>query len=201
MKYSENFLVELAQEPDVHSFWNAVRLIDSDKNQAIENLKNLSENGSILSMVYLGDLYVNGRGVPRDVRRGDEWYKEAAKYGSIEASYRLAVARWKSGAYESSIKDFISLTKRGFSPAMCCLGSIYVTGMGVPRDERRALTFFKMASRRDHLLAKQGISKIYRERKKNLCHKLIGYYIILYLLFVGSWYKFFYPESDRFRCW
>lgn len=201
MRYSENFATELSLEPDVGSLWAAVRLIDVDRNHAIELLENLSNRGSALSMVYLGDLYTNGRGGERDIERGWQWYQKAADKGSIEASYRLAVARWNYGYYESSVEEFISLVKRGFSPAMCCLGSIFSSGVGVPRDEQKAVVFFNMASRRGHLLAKQGLSKIFRDNKEGFRRKLVGYYFILYLLLVGSWQKIIYPESDKFRCW
>lgn len=199
--YPENFTRELGAEPDIVSFWRAVKKIAEDPLRGVAELEDLSNRGSALSMVYIGDVYERGGIVDIDTNLADIWYGRAAGSGSIEGKFRLAASLWHDGDYISSEIALKELVNLGFSPAMYCLGSFYYSGNGVGLDRERGIRLLSMADMAGHLLARQMISYIYRTGACGRRKIILGWIKLVQLIFVGSWWKLKFPESDRFRGW
>jgi TPR repeat protein len=76
------FIPDLAQ---------AERLLgDEQYREAIHHLKPLAAAGSVRANWLLGELYVNGTGVPRDVRRGVRYLERAAEGNVLQAQFLLS---------------------------------------------------------------------------------------------------------------
>lgn len=66
------------------------KLETGDVAGAVSTLKRAAESGDTLAQTRLGDLFLTGSGVRRDMNRAFEWYRKAAEAGNAEAQYALA---------------------------------------------------------------------------------------------------------------
>jgi TPR repeat protein len=60
-----------AKEPDLAALTRAHGLLRVDPKSALNELERLAEQGSIMSMVYIGSAYRDGTGVMRDVSQAE----------------------------------------------------------------------------------------------------------------------------------
>jgi hypothetical protein len=58
---------------------------------ALKLLRPLAEGGNTAAQLYIGQMYVDGWGVERDMSKALSWYRKAAKLGNADAQYRLGV--------------------------------------------------------------------------------------------------------------
>ena len=63
--------------------------LQGDYTTALKKFEPLAESGHAESQHYLGVIYEEGRGVPKDVRAAIKWYLKAAQQGNMEAHSRL----------------------------------------------------------------------------------------------------------------
>ncbi len=66
------------------------KLESGDAAGAIAMLRQAAESGDALAQARLGDLFLTGSGVRRNMDRAFEWYRKAAEAGNAEAQYALA---------------------------------------------------------------------------------------------------------------
>ncbi len=62
-----------------------------DRAAAIATWRSLAAAGDGEAALFLGYLYRNGLGMPRDLARAAQWYRQAAEQGRPEAQYELAL--------------------------------------------------------------------------------------------------------------
>ncbi len=197
----ENVAMALRDEPDAAGFLEAYSMLDRQPVEALRRLEMLADQGSLLSLVFLGDAYLYGRGVDPDVERGKAYLFKAAKAGSIEASFRLARFLGRNGDTEESIDALRKLAERGYSPAMYLLGWRYYRGIGVDEDPVAAFHYWKMADRNGHLLARQHLLHTYRSGRCGVGKRILGYLGMVGFIPVFVKYKMKHPNSDRLRQW
>ena len=63
--------------------------LQGDYATALKKFEPLAESGHVESQHYLGVIYEEGRGVPKDVKAAIKWYLKAAQQGNKEAHTRL----------------------------------------------------------------------------------------------------------------
>lgn len=56
----------------------------------IENAKYHAENGDVEAQYHLALMYDTGKGIPRNPREAEKWYKKASASGHAAAKYYLA---------------------------------------------------------------------------------------------------------------
>lgn len=56
----------------------------------INELKDIARKGDVNAQIKLGDLYYNGKEVPRNYQEAKEWYEKAAEQGHPRAQAALA---------------------------------------------------------------------------------------------------------------
>ncbi len=204
VRFPENIDREWSNEPDASSLWSAVELQESNPQECLRIFHELAERGSNLAKCYLGDAYANGRGVDRDIERGMQWYQRASDSGSIEASHRLAFWLWYQGEYQVAVERLKDIGERGFSPALCVLGSIYYSDYDdhkIASNVELALKYWRAAEASGHLIAKRRLSIFLRRKESGLFDKFRGYFKLLRLLPEFMYFSIKYPASDRLRSW
>lgn len=133
--------------------WSALRLVKSDPESGTKALTDLAQNGSPLAMMYLGNIYSRGRyGVAQDTKLGEYWLTRSASV-SIEGRYQLAIFFRFMGRHDESIAEFGKLAELQYSPALFELGRIYLRGIGVDKDLKKALHYFRDGEKQGHLFA------------------------------------------------
>ncbi|MCH7865585.1 MAG: sel1 repeat family protein [Proteobacteria bacterium] len=64
---------------------------DEDAETATRELKKSARAGNVAAQVLLGDLHMNGEGVPHNYSMAETWYRLAADAGNAEGQYKLAL--------------------------------------------------------------------------------------------------------------
>lgn len=115
----------------------------------------LAEQGSATAQRYLGILYENGLGVPRDFARAIQLYRQAADQDDADAELRLGEAYLM--AFDMGV-DFPHVPEKGIALMekaaghgdprhMNVVGQFLEGGRwGVPKDDKRAVEYYKKAA-------------------------------------------------------
>ena len=134
-----------------------------DINKAISLYKDCAENDNdTFSMFKLGSIYLNGNGVYKDITLGLHYLNDAADCGNKFAKVTLADFYADTTHNHYNIAKAISLYKDCIkndadSYSMSKLGSIYLFGNGVPKDEALGLKYLNDAAAQGNEYAQKTI--------------------------------------------
>lgn len=199
-KLGENIAIEWAKEPSARELWDALQALKADPISGANSLRSLAEDGSPLAMMYLGQAYSVGKsGMPIDNDLAESWLRKSAE-NSVEGGYQLARHFQKTGRIDDAISEFSKIAEMRYSPAMFALGWIHYKGGDVKKDNAKALYYFNLAKRENHLHAANWINNIHLERGSGILSKIRGILgkIKLSVPFIVTATN--YPKSDRLRC-
>ena len=111
--------------------------------------KKSAERGDAIAQNYLGYLYIFGHSVPRDEKKGVEWYTKAAKQGDAKAQYNLGMmcSRGKGVPqdYKKAVEWYTKAAEQGDAKAQYNLGVLYNEGLGVRQNLSTAKEWFGKA--------------------------------------------------------
>ncbi|MDB5051542.1 MAG: ybeQ [Fibrobacteres bacterium] len=124
-------------------------------------------DGSPEDQFQVGQMYEQGKDVPRNDSLAFKWYKKAAEKGLSESQYKVALMyRTGKGTTKSSYQAahwFQAAAEQGNAKAQVKLGQMYRNGKGVERNETTAFKWFlKAADQKD-----PDAEKIIAELKEN----------------------------------
>ena len=116
---------------------------------ALEEFKPLADEGNALAQYFMGDLYLNGLGVPQDIQTATKWFALAAEQGHAEAQNNMAVISSEKlfgRGYKDAVKWYTLAAEQGHAPAQLGLGAMYDNGWGVSRDHNIAVKWYTLAA-------------------------------------------------------
>lgn len=98
----------------------------------------------------LGNHYLQGAGVPRDVTKGLQLYREAAAAGSLGAQTQLG-KMYENGqgvaqSYAKAMQEYQAAAQQGHGPAAYAFGLLIYNGRGVQKDLTKAREWFESAA-------------------------------------------------------
>ena len=115
----------------------------------------------------LGLLYKNGQGVPKDIRKAMDYFKQAAWYGSVDAAYNLGVLYMDKTYGFPSKKDALNwwtqAAEAGHPESQYNLGVMYAYGMGTRADGEQAIQWWEKAARQGNRNAIEALVRVYSE--------------------------------------
>lgn len=149
--------IDWSAEPDLEELRAVRRLPQSDAAVAVRRLQVLAERGSPVSMYLLGAHFGAGKGVVKSEAEAERWFRKAARAGSVEGSYRLAMTLYRQGRFDEAASEYEKLAAIDFTPAMNKLGKMYLQGRGVGRNLNKAKALWEAASARGHLRARRSL--------------------------------------------
>ena len=124
---------------------------------AVFELQVRAEKGDSAAQFYLGLMYQEGKGVPRDDAIAAKWYRRAAEQGEVEAQTNLGALFHKGrGVAQDSAKAakwYRRAAEQGHAVGQANLARLYATGEGVPQDDVQAHIWFSLAARQGHAKA------------------------------------------------
>lgn len=131
--------------------------------QAAHWYQQAGELGHAISWCHLADLYMQGRGVPRDPARGLSLCQQAAQTGAIPASLRVGLYLLQG---ESEIRDPAAAHQwfeqvPDLPEAQYWLGVQHRDGLGVQADAAEALQWFERAAAQGYLPAYLPTAELY----------------------------------------
>lgn len=130
-------------------------ILPNDLDKAYKWAKIAAEKGDGASQEILGDLYVSGEVVARDINKAASWYEKAVANYEYTAERGLAYCYFKggNGLEQDLSKAFIHLkeaaTKVGFDEDIFTVGYWLFTGQGVKQNKDEAFIWFKALAEKD----------------------------------------------------
>jgi len=95
----------------------------------------------------LGLMYAQGEGAKADPAAAQRWFRRAADHGSVEAQVKLAEIAIFDEKYEEAFVWFSKAADQDDADAAFNVGSLYYLGQGIPKDEAKAVEYYRKAAR------------------------------------------------------
>jgi|GEM_PF-6560677 len=109
-----------------------------------------AERGHPEAQYNLGVMYMNGRGVEKDLEEAARWFRKAADQGLAISQYNLGVFCFEGTGVEQSYRDAISWFRlaaaQGYALAQRNLGVMYENGYGFKKSRARARKWYMKAA-------------------------------------------------------
>lgn len=142
----------------------AVDRANYQKAQAL--LSYLAEDGVVEAQEKLAKLYSNGFLGEKVKREAEYWLKKAAKNGSKNAQYELALANLDNPKASPKMKaksyDLLrQAAEPGPAEAQYRLGQLYLTGVIVSNDNRKGVFWYRLAAEQGHIDAQYSLGVRY----------------------------------------
>ena len=115
----------------------------AERDDAVESMRELAENGDIHAQYFMGELYRDGPLLPPDWVMARYWFDKAAKQGYVAAQYALGKLYLSDDASvhdsELGIQWLEHAAYNGNHDASYRLGKEYMRGEAVRKDTRKAM--------------------------------------------------------------
>ena len=153
-----------------------------DHAKAAQLFRPLAELGDPRAQNNLGNMYVNGDGVPRDYREAVKWLRLATDQSDAQAETTLG-ALYAEGngvpqSYSDAAKWYRLAADQGFAVAQANLAVAYFRGRGVPPDAAEAVKWFRLAAEQGYTPAQLALGAFYEDGQgapKDLARALMWY--------------------------
>lgn len=136
-----------------------------DYTTAFKELGPLAEKGNAVAQLHLGDMYLNGQGVPQNSAEALKWYRKSAENGNPAASNYLGRMYYHGHGVEQSYSEAAKWYERaadqGGEGALTELGLMYYKGQGVRQSYREAAKWYQMAAKAGSPLAQYNLGVMY----------------------------------------
>ena len=113
----------------------------------------------------LGNLYLTGRGVPKDYAEAALWYRKGAEQGNPKAQFNMAkMYEFGEGVpkdYAEALRWLRKSADQCHTSAESALGYMYFNGEGVARDESQGFAWYRKAAEAGDLPAQQFVGWMY----------------------------------------
>jgi TPR repeat protein len=139
-----NQIEELLQSGDKYLFET------NNAKEAIKCFREAVKRGSVEAMLYLANIYDDGKVVPRCTAKTYKWYKQASKNGSHIAMFNIACMYYNKELgvqnVEKSFKWMLKSAQHGSIDGMIRVGDFYRDGTGISADLSLAYFWYLQAS-------------------------------------------------------
>lgn len=114
----------------------------------------------------LGEIYQDGRGVPKNVKKAEKWYLRAAEQGNIDAQVNLASLYYDSNPNEA-LKWGLIAAQKGSAKAQNRVGCLYYNGKvkEAPSCVEKAFYWFELAAKQGFVRAQCNLANINQDAK------------------------------------
>lgn len=123
----------------------------------------VDEHSHVSSMLYIGEMYQDGKGIAKDNNQAFEWYKKGADKGSRDGMNAVGACYLKGTGvaqdYAKALEWFKKSAGRDFPKGMYNLAYMYENGFGTEKDLSEALIWYKKADEKGYN-AKQAIERL-----------------------------------------
>jgi len=132
---------------------NEARYIHKTKGayKAIPLFQDLADEGNIEAMIDLARIFIIGDRVQIDIKRAFHLLHKASKLNSARADYMLGkIYQSKKSPYHDKIDAynyFVDSANAGYGKAQEMLGKYFLFGKVVEKDYKKAIYYFKEASK------------------------------------------------------
>lgn len=124
--------------------------------QAFAEFSYLADEGDATAYYYLGKMYAQGLGVPKDDTLAIEYYKKAESAYNIDAAYELAQILLSAAktpedpAFETGLRYLKRAAFAGQADALYELGEMFAQGKNVEQNYQNSFGYYLMSALRGH---------------------------------------------------
>ena len=141
----------------------------AERDDAVESMRELAENGDIHAQYFMGELYRDGPLLPPDWVMARYWFDKAAKQGYAAAQYALGKLYLSDDASvhdpELGIQWLEYAAYNGNHDASYRLGKEYLKGESVRRNTRKAMDHIYTSAQAGNLHAQYLLGKLLLQGK------------------------------------
>ena len=118
-------------------------------------------------MYELGQKYLDGDGVEKNVSKAIDLFRESAELGNAEAQWMVGLVYDKgvdgivTKNPRKALRWYRESAEQGYVNAMVSLGNCYVNGVGVTEDPREAVRWYGLAAERGNAFAQTQLGTFY----------------------------------------
>ena len=125
----------------------------------------LAGKGDAAAQTLLGELYLNGQGVPQDSKEAASWFALAAEGGDREAQFSLGMLHVKGNGVERDLEQartlFEKSAAKGQKSAQFNLAMMYLQGQIIRQDLNKALDLFTKSAKQGLPEAQYALAQLY----------------------------------------
>jgi TPR repeat protein len=118
--------------------------------EAARLFKRAADQGNADAQLYLGMLYREGKGLPRNDDESGVRFRKAAEQGSSEAQFNLGLMYYEGNGVPQDLAEsarwYRLAARQGNGYAQTNLAHLYAEGLGVNRDDVRAHAWLYLAA-------------------------------------------------------
>jgi TPR repeat protein len=126
-----------------------------------------ADQGDAQAQVFLGRMYFDGTGVPKDDVEAVRWWRLAAEQGDRNAQFHLSfMYEYGRGVpldLEEAVRLYSLAAAQGDALAQFNLGRMYYTGQGVAQDYAEAARWWRLAAGESDLVAQFNLGIMYEQ--------------------------------------
>lgn len=128
----------------------------------------LAEKNDVAAQRNIGHLYRWGQGVDKNIETAMQWYRRAAELGFSRAQANLAAIylQGEEGVtvnYDEAHKWFAAAAIQGHAVAQYNLGLMFELGLGVEKNEGKALGWYNLAAKSGQPEALERLSQLVKK--------------------------------------
>jgi len=120
--------------------------VEQSYKEAVKWYRQSAEQGYSYGEHCLGVCYERGEGVPQSDTEAAKWYLSAAKKGNMYSMYNLALFYENNGDTSKAFEIFMELANKGVPDAQCNVADYYRQGVGVEKNMKEAIKWYKQAA-------------------------------------------------------
>ena len=166
-------LEEAADEGNPDAMWRLgwLLLVQSELSKFTNDksgltlLEHAANNNVGDAQLMLGNIYREGKIVPRNYDLSVYWFDKAANQNVVEAIHSLGVAYYNGWGvevnYEKSVHFLSIASQGGFTRSTFNLATMYRDGKGVTKDREKAKQLFLVAAKKGNINAMTQVSQDY----------------------------------------
>ncbi|WKB56050.1 tetratricopeptide repeat protein [Eleftheria terrae] len=138
-----------------------------DFNAAAAAFAALERAGDVNARGSLSLMYLQGRGVPRNVEAAERLSQSAAIEGVATAQFVQGLmhseVEGRVRNYSEAVKWYSLAANQGYTAAQANLGAIYFAGKWVPQDLKLGLLWTEKAANQGAAIAQENMGRVYYE--------------------------------------
>ena len=125
----------------------------------------LSISDDAYAQFFLGEMYLKGKGVDRNLDEAVNWYRKAAEQGDAPAQSELGILYYYGVGmqqdYEQAAYWNHKAAEQGDAVAQCNLGHMYEYGEGLDKDYEQAAYWYHNAAEQGEVIAQFNLGRMY----------------------------------------
>ncbi len=132
-----------------------------EKEEAIQTLEALWDNGLTVAAHQLGKCWRDGLGVIPDDEKAETWFRKSVEAGNDFSQYALGKILQSEGRIKEAVKWYERASAQGNQYADYRLGKLYLQGEEVPKNVPKAIGYLTASAESGNQYAQYALGKLY----------------------------------------